>query len=527
MSEIFIRINQLGYLPEDLKSGIVFSEKELTLNTINIRRVGDSSLVLNADLMIKTSPQKTNTRFKYFTEFDFTELKFPGEYFIEISGIESHSFIISDNIYNDISDTLLLFFSYQRCGPTFPLLHEKCHLSDVTKIAGEPDSIKADLTGGWHDAGDYIKFLSTTAYTTYLLMFSYEFDKEKYGFDKNKNGVADVLDEAKIGLDWLLRCNYSGDKLITQVQDTIDHTLKWRLPEHDSLQFSRTGYQGIGKNIVGIYSAALAMAARIWKSDVGNKEFSDRCISTALKFYQMKDSIPDIDSSGAEFYKDIHYEGKLALGAIELYETTGEQRFLDDAKLLCDNAGADFWWSYGNMNSIAQYKVAKYDERKIKYLEESLQYYHENMRSNDFNEPLDYSWGTTHSFLGTAITEILFHSLTGDISFRHISTLSRDYILGRNRWGVSFINGFGDNFTKEIHSQIAYFNHGNLPGALAGGPAPLKIQQQFFGDNNEYKYFNDDIQYSDNRMNFITNEATIISNAAAFFVIGYYSDIKN
>lgn len=525
VKEIFIRINQLGYLPEDLKSGMVFSENQLPLSTINIRRVEDTSLVFVAELKFKT-PSRAESKFKYIAEFDFTSLIIPGEYFAEISSFESHFFFISDKIYNGLTEKTLFFFSSQRCGPTSPLLHKKCHLSDVNKIEGEPDSIIADLTGGWHDAGDYIKFLSTTAFTTYLLIFSYEFDKEKYGFDIDKNGVADVLDEAKIGLDWLLRCNYTGNKLITQVQDTSDHTTEWRLPENDLLQFNRAGYSGLGKNIVGIYTAALSMAARIWKSDIGDEEFSDKCISTALKFYNMKDTIPDIDSSGSEFYKDIHYEGKLALGAIELYETTGEQRFLEDAEFLCDSAGADFWWSYGNMNSIAHYKVAKYDIQKINYLKESLQYYSKNMKLNDFDEPLEYSWGTTHSFLGTAITEILYHSLTGDISFRHISALSRDFVLGRNRWGVSFINGFGENYSKNIHSQIAHFNHGVLPGAMVGGPAPLKIQQQFVDYTDQYTYFNDDIHYSDNRMNFITNEAAIISNAAAFFVMGYHSDIK-
>ncbi|MBK6912731.1 MAG: glycoside hydrolase family 9 protein [Ignavibacteriales bacterium] len=144
-------------------------------------------------------------------------------------------------------DSLMLFLKVQRCGPTNPFLHQPCHLSDVSAVIGDSTVVSIDVTGGWHDAGDYIKFFSTAAYTTYMLLFAYEFDEEKFNFDNNGNSVPDILEEARIGLDWLLRCNYAPGKIITQVQDLDDHKLIWRMPEDDSLMFDRPGFYGIGK----------------------------------------------------------------------------------------------------------------------------------------------------------------------------------------------------------------------------------------------------------------------------------------
>ena len=135
-------------------------------------------------------------------------------------------------------------------------MHQPCHLSDAAKIIGYKDSTARDLTGGWHDAGDYVKFLKTTAYTTYMLLFSYEFDSQKFGYDLDKNDVPDILEEAKVGLDWLLRCNVDNQTLVSQVQNESDHNIGWRLPENDSLQFDRPAFVSIGKNTIGIYSCS-------------------------------------------------------------------------------------------------------------------------------------------------------------------------------------------------------------------------------------------------------------------------------
>nr|MBP9582339.1 glycoside hydrolase family 9 protein [Ignavibacterium sp.] len=94
-------------------------------------------------------------------------------------------------------------------------------------------------------------------------------------------------------------------------------------------------------------------------------------------------------------------------------------------------------------------------------------------------------------------------------------------------WGVSFIYNVGSNFSKHLHSQVAFFNNGYLPGALTAGPAPAQLLDNYKIKiiNNEYDKFNtDSIKYFDDRFDYITNEPTIIGNATALFVFGCYSN---
>ena len=186
----------------------------------------------------------------------------------------------------------MLFFKEQRCGPTKPILHQACHLWDISGIEGREAAGSIDVTGGWHDAGDYLKFVSTTAYKAYMLIFAYDFNKVKFGFDNDNDLVPDVLEEAKIGLDWLLRCNYKPDSLITRVQDLKDHSVEWRLPENDLMKFERKGSIYITKSESGMYSAALAIAAAVWNKKFKSNTFSEACLTSAMNIYNLRESLP-------------------------------------------------------------------------------------------------------------------------------------------------------------------------------------------------------------------------------------------
>lgn len=521
--KIFIRSNQVGFFSDDLKTAVVISDTTLKSEKFYIRNSNSDKIILE-----KSLPQKTKQygNFKYCYELDFSELKDEGKYFIEIEEQKSFPFLISESPFNGIKDSLILFLKVQRCGPTNPLLHQPCHLSDATKLVGIKDSSAKDLTGGWHDAGDYIKFLKTTAYTTYMLIFSYEFDKNKFGFDNDKNNVPDILEEAKIGLDWLLRCNFEKDKLVSQVQDERDHNVGFRLPEKDTLQFDRPAFVSLGKNSLGIYVAALSIAARIWKEKFYDEVFSNKCLRAAKNIYSMRNSLQDIDSTYSHDYPEKSFEGKLALAAIELYNTTKNETYLNDAISYGKKAQSDYWWSYGDYNSLAHFNIAKYKPGYSKYIYQTLVSAKNKIDTLLFKEGLSYSWGTTNSLLGISLQTILYKQLTGSTEFDSLSTFQRDYILGRNPWGISFIYNIGSNFPNHLHSQIAHFNKGYLPGALSAGPAPIEIINQFKIERKNFKYddFNlTSVKYYDDEMDYITNEPTLVGNATAIFVFGNFS----
>ncbi len=519
---LFIRITQVGFLPEDYKSAVVISKIPLDEKIFTIKNSDNNQTILIDS--IKLIPLKLNSSFLYSALIEFSELKQTGEYIIEYQNVKSYGFKIDTTLFNSVRDSLSLFFKVQRCGPTNPLLHNVCHLQDATKVIGYSDSSAVDLTGGWHDAGDYIKFLYTTAFTTYLLLFSYEFAPEKFSFDLDDDTVPDILQEARIGLDFLLRCNFADDAFISQVQNDQDHNVGWRLPENDTLTFNRPAYVKMTRSQIGIYSAALSLASRIWKQKFYDDEFSGTCSETAIKIFQMRNKILDYPDE-EKYYKQNEYHSKLALAAVEIFKSTHDEQYLNFALDYGKHIKQNNWWSWGNLNALVFYKLAEFDSNYIFRLKSILTFYLDNSQSNLFGEAHPLNWGTTHSLAGTVLSSILYKKLTGSTEFDKQANINRDYILGRNPWGITFIHNIGQKFPKRIHHQVGYFNNGYIPGAMVSGPVAdslIKQNNPEIGDD-YFKKFSGPAIYADEYNNYLTNEPTIASNATALFIFGYYS----
>lgn len=510
-------------MPDDYKTAIVISKVPLE-DKIFFVKESDSEKLIFSD-SIKVLPLKLNSNFAFSALLDFSNINLAGEYFVEFQGRESYPFRINSKVFNSVRDSLSLFFKVQRCGPTNPLLHDICHLQDATKIIGYSDSSAIDLTGGWHDAGDYIKFLYTTAFTTYMLLFSYEFDTEKFSFDLDNNLVPDILEEAKVGLDFLLRCDFADNAFISQIQDDKDYTVGWRLPENDYLTFNRPAFVKMNKSQIGIYSAALSIASRIWKNKFYDYEFSEKCLSSAKKIFDFRNSIRDfIDEE--KYYNSAEYFSKLSLGAIEIYKSIHDKKYLSLAYDYGKQINENNWWSWGDINPLVYYRLSEYDADYIFKLKSVLQHWKSISDSNLFNEGHQYNWGTTHSVAGVVLSSVLYEKLSHSDEFRYLATVNRDFILGRNAWGISFIYNIGKQYPEKIHHQISYYNNGHIPGAMVSGPVPdslmkknnLLIRPDYFDE------FSSNGVYSDDFKNYLTNEPTISSNATALFIFGYYSN---
>ncbi len=93
------------------------------------------------------------------------------------------------------------FYYVQRCGFEVPGWHAECHMDDATL----PDGTHADVTGGYHNAGDYNKHMgNNTPVSMYGMIAAYENHKDFFdAIDRDGDGRADLLDEAMWGADWL------------------------------------------------------------------------------------------------------------------------------------------------------------------------------------------------------------------------------------------------------------------------------------------------------------------------------------
>ena len=170
-----------------------------------------------------------------------------------------------------------------------------------------PDSTFVDASGGWHDAGDQLKYLITTSNATARMLLSYELYPEQFGDQHNAlgqegpNGIPDVLDEARWGLDWIHKLHTAPDQLIHQIADDRDHR-GWKMPDEDISDYGwgpnsyRVAYfatgtpQGLGRfkskatgiaNLAGRSAAAMAIAARIWQNDLQDDLYAQKCLAAA------------------------------------------------------------------------------------------------------------------------------------------------------------------------------------------------------------------------------------------------------
>lgn len=232
----FVRINLLGYLPQSVKTAVWCSKEDKTVkefylvDAVSKKRVYKNSAG-NAYGSYGPFKQTQRLIFSSFTK--------PGVYFIEAGGIKSPVFKIDNKVYKGAADFCLRYMRQQRSGFN-PFLKDSCHTHDGYTLYGPmPDSTHIDVTGGWHDASDYLQYATTSANATYHLLMAYRdfprvFTDEKLanGLD-GKNNIPDVLDEAQWGIDWLMKMNPSENIMFNQLGDDRDH-INMRIPKLDS-----------------------------------------------------------------------------------------------------------------------------------------------------------------------------------------------------------------------------------------------------------------------------------------------------
>ena len=237
----WIRINQLGYLNESKKVAVFVSKENPVIKEFSVIDSKTGKAVL------KSSDVKAFGKYTAFNSsfrLDFSKFKKSGEYYIKAADVKSPVFKISNDVYNGTADFLLNYMRQQRCGYN-PFLKDSCHKKDGFIIFHPTlDSTYIDARGGWHDASDYLQYVTTSATAVYHLLFAYKMNPSSFGdyYDKdgNKgaNGIPDILDEAKWGLDWLVRMNPKNEMMFNQIADDRDHNL-YDIPTVDSIDYGK------------------------------------------------------------------------------------------------------------------------------------------------------------------------------------------------------------------------------------------------------------------------------------------------
>lgn len=239
-SQTFIRINQLGYLPRSTKVAVLLNNDESFL--------AESFALHDAitDEAVWTSKQITPCgpygAFHQCYRLDFSAFKDAGGYYIKVGSTRSPNFRIASDVYTGTADFLLNYMRQQRSGFN-PFLKDSCHTHDGYIIYHPTlDSTHINVAGGWHDASDYLQYVTTSANAVFQMLFAYQENPKAFGDRYNaaglagSNGIPDILDEAKWGLDWLVKMNPSKDLMFNQIADDRDH-LGFRLPTQDTVNY--------------------------------------------------------------------------------------------------------------------------------------------------------------------------------------------------------------------------------------------------------------------------------------------------
>lgn len=558
----WIRINQIGYLTKDIKNAVLVLKEKVDIKNFEVFDAGNDKLVL------KSSNIKRFEKYAAFQEayrLNFSEITSIGTYYIKAGNYKSPNFRIGNDVYNNTSDYLLNYLRQQRCGFN-PFLSDSCHTHDGFIIYnGNKDSTHIDVTGGWHDASDYLQYLTTSATTAYQMMFAYQENPQSFDDYYNNNGklgknkIPDILDEAKWGLDWMLKMNPNDEEYYNQIADDRDHA-GFRLPTKDSANYGKglerpvyfingkiQGVYNYKNRTTGVassvakYASTFALGSMLFKKI--DKEYSEKLYKKAISAYEFAKKYPGYcqtaPGKAPYFYEEDNWADDMQLAAIQLYKLTGTDEYLADAVKYSKQEHFSPWmgkdtvrhyqyYPFVNLSNYLGAELSKEDASLFNSnMKEGLNKIYERGINNPFFIGIPFVW-CSNNFVSAAITlSRLYHKSSNDSKFLEMETSLRDWLFGCNPWGVSMVIGLPDDgkYPLDPHSSLAHLYNYKLSGGLVDGPVygaifnNLKWLQIVNGD--EYKDFQSDlVVYHDDFGDYSTNEPTMDGTASLTYYLG-------
>jgi len=538
----YVRVNQLGYelgAPDRAYFMTPASDNDATCSVVNSSGI----TVFSAPIGPRRGAWGRFT--VYALDFTIAEA---GEYTIAVHGrttatsapfqVDTAKALYSPGIRNALN-----FYQNERDGAEFiptPLRTAAAHLNDKHATVFEspefdnndlilgdlkPTGAVIDASGGWWDAGDYLKFVQTHSYTVALMLIGIRDFPEQMGA---RSGASNFMHEAKFGLNWLLKMWDDDTETLyyqvgigTDFKDNpsllSDHDL-WRLPQVDdtvggtdpTLIYVRrrpvfaAGPPGskISPNLAGRLAADFAGCSQVFRKS--QPAFADKCLVAAEHVLDLADTSPRgnlITTAPFDFYGETEWRDDMELGAAELYfalataDASLPSTLPHSDPLFYLRAAAHWAHAYITGPNDASDTLNLYDVSGLAHFElfraianaghpaglevspsdllHDLRKELENAAAQARSDPFDfgYPWGVydtaTHG-AGLSVEAHEYALLTNSNSFEAYSRRWAGSILGANPWGSSFIVGDGVIFPDCMQHQVA-----NIVGSLNGQPPIL------------------------------------------------------
>ena len=418
----------------------------------------------------------------------------------------------------------ILFYECQRSGP-LPKTNRIFWRHDSMVDAGA--DVGLDLTGGYYDAGDNVKFNFPQAAALTLLAWSGVEFSEGY---KKAGQWEQFLDMLKWGTDYFIKCHPEKNTLYVQVGDgSTDHSY-WYPPEYINYKYPsyKIDESGPGSEVAAETAACLAAASLVFKDE--DSEYSQTLLKHAIEIYDFADQFRGdytMTVPATAFYNSFSgYKDELAWGAMWLYKVTGDEKYYEKYKEIADaeylphdmkkftGCTGPISWDDKRPGAYILSAIVTKDEKRMK---EAYNYCDTIVSHSTTPGGLWYETGLSawasnrYASNAASVVAVFANNLPESDSKRkgYIDFVKSqmDYILGDNPAGVNYVVGAEDNSPKSVHHRAASgvfdssdksakpeFNIYTLYGALAGGPG---------GDDD----------YIDDRSNYQMNEVALDYNA--------------
>jgi len=561
--QTLIRVNQLGYLPNDVKAAVLMSkDSAFRPPTWELRDALTDEVVWRSG---NASHELPSGQFTNILRLDFSRFTTPGAYYLSAAEVRSPAFRIDNDVYDGTADFLLKYMRQQRCGFN-PFLNDSCHTHDGYIIYHPTrDSTFIDVVGGWHDAADFLQYVTTSANAVFQMLFAFQQNPACFGdaFGANgrpgANGIPDILDEARWGLDWLVKMNPEKGVMFNQIADDRDH-IGFKLPTRDTANYGKgrerpvyfcTGRpQGVMKyknrttgiaSTAGKYSSAFALGSQtLQRYDPG---YAALLRTKAVDAYSWGKSNPGVCQTAPcrapYFYEEDNWVDDMELAATQLFRLTGDSTYLPEAVqygqaepvvpwMGADGARHYQWYPFVNLGHYFLATSGRDDDARqsVAWLREGIERVRERGEGKPFRFGVPFIWCSNNLVSGILTQLRVYREIKNDSSYAAMEASLRDWLFGCNPWGTSMIVGLPQNGTspRDPHTAFTHVYGYPIDGGLVDGPIRASIFKSLEGvqlsKDDPFKDFQSDSSvYHDDWADYSTNEPTMDGTASLTYYL--------
>ena len=496
-----LRFNSVGFLTDSPKRATVAGECSI----FRVIRESDGAEVFAASTL---APVHDNDTGESVTVIDFSSVRDAGVYRLEVPGIgRSPPFPVGPAIYREPYRVAMRAMYLWRCGTAVnaehagdTFAHAACHLDDARLDFVGAAGVKKDLTGGWHDAGDYNKYVVNAGFSLGVLFQAWDHFGAAIGgvsldIPESSNRTPDFLDELRWEVEWVLKMHAEDGRVYHKVSTTKFGG--FIMPEAEKAERFVTPWSSAA---TADFAAVTAMAARHFRAH--DPELADRCLAAARRSYAFLASHPDNHPADLTGFSTGTYQAndgsRRLWAAVELWETTGEPQFLLDfeSRAAALERKVDPAASWANVKNLAIYtyvlsKRQGRDPALLESVKSSLLAAADDIvktaSTHAYARPLGskYFWGCNGDAAQQVQTLHVADRVRPNPVYVSASLDALGHLFGRNPYGRSFVTGVGYRPPMHPHDRRSGADAARnpWPGYLIGGGWPKASDWQDVQDS--------------------------------------------